>query len=174
MIILRSKEFSRHTPDNLKKYKKYEEEDIAKMTRGQKLRALEEEDETARDNTRKYVHKKWKKYIPIGAGVGAVGGALIAPKGSKVIVGANGALAGGLAGLVGGEWRGTSKAAKEGHDRDKRSIKLARRFDDYARKKHKEDDDYEFRVKDNIKARRAAEDARAARDMATATYLNTL
>lgn len=174
MIILRTNLYSRHTPKHLKKYKEYKDEDMEKMTRGQKLRALEKEDETAQDNTRKYVHKKWKKYIPVGAGVGAVGAGLLAPKGSKGLGALYGSLLGAGFGTVAGEWRGQSKARKEGHDRDKRSINLARKFDDYARSHHKDDDDYEFRVKDNIKSRKAAEDARAARDYAMMTYYNTL
>ena len=50
MIIVR-KLFSRHTPKGLKKYKDYKDEDLDKMTKGQKLRALEEEDETAVKNS---------------------------------------------------------------------------------------------------------------------------
>ena len=53
MIIVR-KLFSRHTPKGLKKYKDYKDEDLDKMTKGQKLRALEEEDETAVKNSNKY------------------------------------------------------------------------------------------------------------------------
>ena len=173
MILLR-RIFSRHTPKGLKKYKEYYDEDLDKMTRGQKLRALEEEDETANDNTKKYIYKKLKKYVPIGAGVGALGGALLAPKGGKVLMGIQGGLVGGVLGGAAGSLRGEYKAKKEGHDRDKRTLRLARRFDDYARAHHKDDDDYEWRIKDNIRSRKAAEDARAARDYAAMSYYNSL
>ena len=50
--------FSRHTPKNLHKYKNY---DLENMSKGQLLRALEEEDEIAARNTNRYIAKKIKK-----------------------------------------------------------------------------------------------------------------
>lgn len=180
MIILR-KLFSRHTPKKLKKYKEYKDEDLDNMTRGQKLRALEEEDETAAHNTQKYVNKKALKWGLSGAGAGAATlGAIAAktsPKGSKLASTATAALTGTLAGgslgtIIGAE-RGAKKATKEGHNRDKRTTKLARRMDDRARTRGQEDD-YEYQNNSRIKSRKAEEEARAARQMATATYINTL
>lgn len=165
MIVLR-KLYSRHTPKGLKRYKEYKDEDFEKMTRGQKLRALEEEDETANSNTNKYIFKKLKKYIPVGAGVGALAGGVLAPKGFKTPAAIQLGLLGAGVGTIAGITRGDSKAKKEGHNRDDRTMKLARRMDDFARRNHKDDDDYEFRVKDNIRSRKAAEDSRAARDYA--------
>ena len=172
MIILRNKDFSRHTPKNLEKYTEYTDEDLDKMTKGQKLRAREEEDEKAERNTKKYIYKKFKKYIPIGAASGAALG-LLAPKGAKGIVALQGGLVGGVLGAAGGAWRGSSKAKKEGHDRDDRSIALARRIDERARANGRDDDDYEYRVKDKIRQRRTEETARRAEINSAMAMYNT-
>lgn len=168
MIIVR-KLFSRHTPKGLKKYKDYKDEDLDKMTKGQKLRALEEEDETAVKNSNKYVYKKLKKYIPVGAAVGGTAMGIMASKGQRIPGAVAGAITGGVLGAAGGAMRGQYFANKEGHDRDKRTIRLARKMDENARK-NKIDDDFEDRVNSKIRTRKTAEDARAARDYAAASY----
>ena len=104
MIIVR-KLFSRHTPKGLKKYKDYKDEDLDKMTKGQKLRALEEEDETAVKNSNKYVYKKLKKYIPVGAAVGGTAMGIMAGKGQRIPGAVAGALTGGILGAAGGAMR---------------------------------------------------------------------
>lgn len=170
MIVLRNKLFSRHTPKKLKKYKEYRDEDLDNMTRGQRLRALEDEDETAAENTGKYVNKKALKWGLAGAGTGVVaGGALSRSVPGALALG----LIGGTGGAAIGAIRGEHFADKEGHNRDKRTKKLARRIDDRARMRGQEDD-YEYQNNSRIKARKSEEEARAARQMATAAYINTL
>lgn len=173
MIILRNKGFSRHTPKNLEKYTKYTDEDLDNMTRGQKLRALEEEDEKAERNTKRYVNKKLKKYVPVGL-VGGASLGLLAPKGTKAGVAMMGGLLGGTLGAAGGVMRGESKAKEEGHNRDKRSIALARRIDERARARGRDDDDYEYRVKDNIRRRELEESARRAEVNSAIAAMNTI
>lgn len=173
MIILKRSLFSRHTPKGLKKYKEYKDEDFDKMTKGQKIRALEEEDATARDNTNKYLVKKVVKWAPAGALAVGIPAAIVSRKGEKLVNGLAGGFTGGIGGATIGAIRGQYFADKEGHNRDKRSLKLARRLDENARKNHL-DDDFEYRVKDNIRARQAAEDARMARDYAAMSYYNSL
>lgn len=134
MIVLKRSLYSRHTPKNLIKYKEYRDEDFDKMTKGQKLRALEKEDSDAQANTTKYGVKKLLKWGPAGAIALAAPAAVIAGKGHRF----SGALAGGLTGaMIGstiGYARGEHFARKEGHDRDRRSLRLARRMDENARK----------------------------------------
>ena len=160
-MIIKRREFSRHTPKNLKKYKDY---DVENMSKGQRLQALEEEDNTAAKNTEKYAWKKIKKHAGIGAGGGAIIGAAL-PTGvgakERLIMAGTGALLGGTLGLVTGDARGRKKAREEGHDRDDRTRKLARRMDEVARKKG-QDDDYEYRNNDRIRMRKAEEAARRA------------
>lgn len=151
MILLRNKEFSRHTPKNLKKYERNSDEDIDKMSRGQRLRALDTEDEIAAANTSKYVAKKIKKHAGIGAAGGAVLGAALG-KGARAGGALMGAAGGALTGVVTGSMRGAYMADKEGHNKDKRTTKLAKRMDERARKL-KQDDDYEYQNKNRIKQR---------------------
>lgn len=160
MIILR-KLFSRHTPKNLKKYERNSDEDIEKMSKGQRLRALEKEDKTAADNTNSYVVKKGLKWGTAGTLAGAAAGAGLA-KGARGTGAIAGAIIGGSTGTAIGSLRGEHFADKEGHNRDKRTKKLARRMDEVARRKG-EDDDYEYRNNDRIRLRKSEEEARAAR-----------
>lgn len=161
MIILRNKLYSRKQPKGIKKYKEYKDEDFDKMTRGQKLRAIEEEDETARRNTNKYVVSKAGKYgLPAAAGL--IGGLALGPKGAKASSAIMGTLGAGTVGATIGSMRGQYLADKRGHNRDKRTIALARRMDERAREINRDDDDYEYRVKDNISRRRAEDAARVA------------
>jgi ElaB/YqjD/DUF883 family membrane-anchored ribosome-binding protein len=121
------REFSE--PSGLKKYKDY---DGKKMTKAQQREAIEEEDEIAEHNTGRYRRKHGWRGAGIGAGVGAVGlGLLSRAAGQPAVPGAlyGGAMGGILGGAVGVS-RGEKKAKKAGHDRDKRTIKLARKFDE--------------------------------------------
>lgn len=171
MILLRNKEFSRHTPKNLKKYERNSDEDIDKMSRGQRLRALEAEDETAATNTNKYVAKKIKKHAGIGVAGGAVLGAALG-KGARAAGALTGAASGALTGVVTGSLRGAYVADKEGHNRDKRTKRLARRMDDRARKL-KQEDDYEYQNNSRIKQRKTEEMARTAAVNSTIAAANT-
>lgn len=163
MIILRSKIFSRKKePKGIEKYKDYKEEDFDKMTRGQKLAALEEEDETANRNTNRYIVSKLGKYGLPSAGAGLIAGAVFGPKGTKVSSALSGAIGAGVIGGTVGALRGNYLANKRGHNRDKRTIALARRMDERARKTNRDDDDYEYRVKDSISRRKTEEAARSA------------
>lgn len=162
MIILRNKLYSKKQPKGIKKYKEYKDEDFDKMTRGQKLRALEEEDETARRNTNKYVVSKASKYGLPAAAAGLIGGLALGPKGAKASSAIMGTIGAGTVGAAIGSLRGDYLANKRGHNRDKRTIALARRMDERARATNRDDDDYEYRVKDNISRRKAEEAARTA------------
>lgn len=173
-----TKSFSRHTPKNLKKYKDY---DLENMTRGQRLGALEEEDDTAAKNTNKYVAKKIKKHAGIGAGVGAIGGAILGATGgakgakmsSALMVGTTLGLSGAGLGIATGSARGQHIAKKEGHDRDNRTKRLARKMDEVARKKGQEDD-YEYRNNDRIRMRKSEEAARRAEHEARMANYNAM
>ena len=70
MFTIKRKLYSRHTPDNLEKYKDLSEEEIKKMTRGQKLQYLEDEYEKAGRNESRYIAKKakngdWREHWPV-------------------------------------------------------------------------------------------------------------
>lgn len=171
MIIQRL--FSRHTPKNLIKYKNYDDEDFEKMSRGDKLRALDLEDSTANKNTSKYIIKKIKKHGSIGAGAGALIGAGLTGKGNRAAGAVLGGLNGGLVGLMTGTLRGDYIAGKEGHNRDKRTLALARKIDRYEKSKGR-DDDFEIRTRDKIAARKAMEAARDAQATADLAYIRTI
>ena len=160
--ILR-KNFSRHTPSNLEKYRNISDEEIKKMTRGQKLRYLEEEDEKAGRNEERYKFKKGKKWGIAGAATLGSLGALSSRKG-KVGAAIYGAAFGGLLGTAMGRARGSEKAKLEGHDRDKITLKNSRRFDDISRKLN-QDDDYESFANRMRKDRKTYEMARNSRDL---------
>lgn len=160
MIILR-KLFSRHTPKNLKKYERNSDEDIENMSKGQRLKALEKEDKIAADNTNSYVVKKGLKWGTAGTLAGAATGALVG-KGARPQTALALGIGGAGLGTAIGALRGEHFADKEGHNRDKRTKRLARRMDDIARRRG-EDDDYEYRNNDRIRLRKSEEEARAAR-----------
>lgn len=160
--ILR-KNFSRHTPSNLEKYRNVSDEEIKKMTRGQKLRYLEEEDEKAGRNEEKYKSKKGKKWGLAGAAVLGTMGALSSKKG-KLGAAVYGGLTGGLLGTMVGRARGSEKAKLEGHDRDKITLKNSKRLDNIARKLN-QDDDYESFANRLKKDRKTYEMARNSRDL---------
>lgn len=166
MIIER--QFSRHTPDRLIKYKNYKDEDFDKMSRGDKMRAIDLEDDQARRNTNKYIWKKVKKHGGVGAAGGATLGAALGGKGVRVASGVLGGITGGLVGVATGSLRGQYIADREGHNRDKRALSLARRIDKRSKVLGRDDDDYELRQRDKIQTRMAQEEARRAQ--ATANY----
>ena len=152
MILFRQRQFS-EKPSGLKKYKNY---DGSKMTKAQQRAAIEEEDSIAAHNAGRYRSKHGWKGAGIGAGVGLATGALLGPKGAKAGFGAYGALAGGTIGGTFGAIHGDEKAKKEGHDRDKRSLRLARRFDDENAKRGIESE-LEYQRKRDIHDRRKEE-----------------
>lgn len=171
MIIQRL--FSRHTPKGLIKYKNYNDEDLEKMTKGEKLRAIEIEDATAAKNSDRYAIKKIKKHAGIGALGGAALGAALGRKGDRIPMALATGLVGGVTGVVTGDARGRYIADKEGHNRDKRALSLARKIDRFEKSKGR-DDDFEVRTKDRIMNRQAMQAARDARNAATMAYINTI
>jgi hypothetical protein len=160
--ILR-KNFSRHTPNNLEKYRNVSDEEIKKMTRGQRLRYLEEEDEKAGRNEERYKVKKAMKWGLAGAATLGTLSALASKK-SRGSAAFHGALMGGLTGSIIGNARGSEKAKLEGHDRDKITLKNSRRFDDISRKLN-QDDDYESFANRMRKDRKTYEMAKNSRDL---------
>lgn len=159
------KEFAdKKKPKGLRKYKDY---DGSKMTKAQQRAAIEEEDETAEYNTGRYRSKYGWKGAGHGAGTGAGIGAgvgLWLNKGgdvrSKALGAAGGAALGAVhGGLLGGGIGvavGESKANKDGHNRDQRSIKLARKFDE-ANAKRGIDSELEYQHQRDIRDRRREE-----------------
>lgn len=168
MFTIKRKLYSRHTPDNLEKYKDLSEEEIKKMTRGQKLQYLEDEYEKAGRNESRYIAKKAKKWGLAGALAGASAGYALG-KGSGALAGG---LYGGVAGFGFGGLRGSSKAKKEGHDQEKISLKKSRKLDEVARKM-KQDDDYEIYTKGMIRGKNTERDAKQARNLALLAAINS-
>ena len=144
MIILRQSEFSKK-PKRLRKYKDY---DGSKMTKSQQRAAIEEEDETAAYNTSRYQSKHGWRGAGIGAGAGAIGGRALAGRGHGITGALAGAAIGGTIGII----RGTNKARKDGHDRDRRSTRLARKFDEENAKRGIESE-LEYQNKRDIRDR---------------------
>ena len=163
MFIIKRKLFSRHTPKNLEEYRKISDKDIEKMSRGERLRYLEEEDEKAGRNEGKYRSNKAKKWGIAGAATLGTLGALASKK-SKVGSAIYGGLAGGAIGSIIGQGRGSKKAKEEGHDRDKITLRNSRQLDDVARKL-KQEDDYESTAKRIKKDRDTYEMAKNSRDL---------
>jgi hypothetical protein len=163
MFTIKRKLYSRHTPKDLEEYRKVSDKDIEGMTRGQRLRYLEEEDEKAGRNEERYKSKKGKKWGIAGAATLGTLGA-IASKRSKVGAAIYGGLAGGAIGSMIGRARGSEKAKLEGHDRDKISLKNSRQLDEVARRLN-QDDDYESSANKMKKNRETYEMAKNSRDL---------
>ena len=163
MFTIKRKLYSRHTPKNLERYKNLSEEDIEKMSRGQRLRYLEEEDEKAARNEDRYKSKKRRKWGIAGAAALGTLGALASKK-SKVGAAIYGGLTGAAIGSMIGQARGSEKAKKEGHDRDKITLKNSRQLDKIARRLN-QDDDYESLANRMKKNRETYEMAKNSRDL---------
>ena len=163
MFIIKSKLYSRHTPKDLEEYRKVSDKEIEKMSRGERLRYLEEEDEKAGRNEERYRSKKAKKWGIAGAATLGTLGA-IASKKSKVGAAIYGGLTGGAIGSIIGQGRGSEKAKKEGHDRDKITLENSRRLDKIA-KRLNQDDDYESSANRMKKNRETYEMAKNSRDL---------
>lgn len=151
------REFSK-PPKYLKKYKDY---DGSKMTKAQQREAIEEEDQIAAYNAGRYTSKHGWRGAGIGAGVGAAAlgtAAGMASKSAKegALGGVAGALYGAALGGTVGILRGAAKAKKAGHDRDKRAIKLARKFDEENAKRGIESE-LEYQTKRDIRDRHKEE-----------------
>lgn len=159
MFTIKRKLYSRHTPKDLEEYRNLSEEDIKRMSRGQRLQYLEDEYEKANRNETKYLRKKSMKW--------GLGGAIAGASAAKALGAplATGAIIGGAYGAIGGSIRGYHKARKEGHDKEKISLKNSRKLDEIARKL-KQDDDYEVYVKRMIRDRNTERNATQARNMA--------
>lgn len=158
MIVLRQSVFSKK-PKGLKKYKNY---DGSKMTKAQQRAAIEEEGETADYNTSRYQIKHGGRGALIGAGAGAAIGTGLslaeknARKAGALGNGLAGAAVGALGGFTIGTVHGKIKADKEGHNRDRRETRLARRFDDDNAKRGI-DSELEYQTKRNQSDRRREE-----------------
>lgn len=163
MFTIKRKLYSRHTPKDLEEYRKVSDKDIEGMTRGERLRYLESEDEKAGRNEEKYKSKKGKKWAIAGAATLGTLSAAVSKK-SKIGAGLYGAAIGGLAGSMMGRARGSEKAKEEGHDRDKISLRNSKRLDDIARRL-KQEDDYESTAKRMKKDRDTYEMAKNSRDI---------
>lgn len=163
MFIIKRKLYSRHTPKDLEEYRKVSDKEIEKMSRGERLRYLEEEDEKAGRNEERYRSKKAKKWGIAGAATLGTLGA-IASKKSKVGAAIYGGLTGGAIGSIIGQGRGSEKAKKEGHNRDKITLENSRRLDKIA-KRLNQDDDYESSANRMKKNRETYEMAKNSRDL---------
>lgn len=157
MIILRQLDFS-DKPKGLKKYKDY---DGKKMSKAQQRAAIEEEEEIADHNKGRYQAKYGLKGLGHGVATGAVLGAGIGGASRKSWGGAAagaglGALYGAAVGGPVGIAVGSGKADKAGHNRDRRGIRLARRFDEENAKRGI-DSDLEYQHKRDIHDRRQEE-----------------
>lgn len=163
MFTIKRKLYSRHTPKGLEKYRKLSDEEIEKMSRGERLRYLEREDEKVGRNEERYKSKKGKKWGIAGAvALGTLGA--LASKKSKVGAAIYGGLTGGAIGSIIGQKRGSEKAKKEGHDRDKITLENSRQLDKTARRLNQADD-YESIANRMKKDRETYEMARNSRDL---------
>ena len=168
MFTIKRKLYSRHTPNNLEKYRDLSEEDMRKMSRGQKLNYLEDEYDKVGRNEMRYVAKKGKKWGLAGSIAGAGAGYALGGGAGAVA----GGIYGGFGGLAIGGIRGSIKAKKEGHDQLKISLKKAKELDRVAREM-KEDDDYEAYVKRMFRDKETERNARATRDMSFVSLMRS-
>lgn len=167
MIVLRNKIFSRHTPDNLEEYD--DRKDLRKLSHGQRKDLITDEGNKADRNRRRYVSKKMKKYIPVGAIAGGVGGAALSKNVGGALIGAS---AGALGGMIGADIRGTNKAEEEGHvSRRSRQARVAKRIDeDLIKHKKTKEANYEHELRQDWKReddearQRAIEEERLRRE----------
>ena len=114
----------------MKKYRKYRNSELAEMSQGQRLRALESEIDRAEQNQSEISRPRKITGSVLGAGLGLAGSVLAGAKAQGV---ATAATAGGLLGYEAGRGWGEKVARKRGHDPVERGKKLGKRLDRVAR-----------------------------------------
>lgn len=114
----------------MKKYRKYRNSELAEMSQGQRLRALESEIDRAEQNRAEISRPRKITGSVLGAGLGLAGSVMAGAKAQGV---ATAATAGGLLGYEAGRAWGNKVARKRGHDPVERGKKLGKRLDRIAR-----------------------------------------
>jgi hypothetical protein len=114
----------------MKKYRKYRNSELAEMSQGQRLRALEAEIDRAEQNRDKLVRPRKLTGATLGAGLGLAGSVMAGAKSQGI---ATAATAGGILGYEAGRHWGNRVAKKRGHDPIDRGKKLGKRLDRIAR-----------------------------------------
>jgi len=120
----------------MKKYRKYRNSELAEMSQGQRLRALEAEIDQAEQNQSEISRSRRIGGAALGATAGLAGSILA---GSKMSPSARSqamsvaTIGGGLLGYEAGRAWGNKVAKKRGHDPVERGKKFGRRLDRIAR-----------------------------------------